>query len=57
MRNIERGEELFFDYGFNQEKYDQLSWMETFIKKYFPWNSKSKDSKVKQISQEQEDSD
>ena len=35
-RNIQNGEELFFDYGYSAMKQTQLSWMGYFKKKYFP---------------------
>ena len=33
-RDIEAGEELFFDYGFSEEKKKELSWMGDFMRKY-----------------------
>ena len=35
-RFIAKGEELFFDYGYSQQKQAQISWMGSFKKKYFP---------------------
>ena len=40
-RQISAGEELFFDYGFSEEKKKELSWMGAFIKKFFPTPSRS----------------
>jgi SET domain-containing protein len=34
QRDIEKDEELFFDYGYSEEKKLQISWMQFFIDKY-----------------------
>ena len=33
-RNIKKGEELFFDYGYSEEKKLQIDWMKYFVKKF-----------------------
>ena len=33
-RNISKGEELFFDYGYSEEKKHQIDWMKYFVKKF-----------------------
>jgi len=44
-RTIEKGEELFFDYGYPEAKKEQISWIKAFMNKYFRWSNDDSEGK------------
>lgn len=50
-RQIENGEEIFFDYGYGADKRKQIDWLSAFTKKYFFNMDQSKEApKLKQAA-------